>query len=229
MIRLTPEARLLGAPFRTYHVLARDGARSAAGGWTRVLLLVVLCAAIAGTATAAAATGRISWSLALSGTACWLPLIALQLITAACVILPVSRRASTPAPLHSGTLAPSPAFAKAPAGKHPGTLAPWHSSTLFFLFFRGHAPWSLWVLAVCAFMFAAPALASDDVIMVTGLVPLAWTAVLVCAYFREVLGLRRRAALIATLVHQLLTTAAIVAYIAWAVQLWPRLLALRLP
>jgi hypothetical protein len=85
------------------------------------------------------------------------------------------------------------------------------------------------VLAACAFMFAAPALASDDIIMATGLVPLAWTAVLVCAYFREVLGLRRRTAFIATLVHQLLTTAVIVAYIAWAVQLWPRLVALRMP
>lgn len=204
MIRFTPEARLLGAPFRTYHVLARGDARSAEGGWTRVLLQVALCAAIAGTATAAAATGRISWSLALSGTACWLPLIALQLITAACVILPVSRRAP-----------PSPRLRRA--------------GFLFFLFFRGHAPWSLWVLAACAFMFTAPTLASDDIIMATGLVPLAWTAVLVYAYFREVLGLRRRAAVIATLVHQLLTTAVIVAYVAWAVQLWPRLLALRLP
>jgi hypothetical protein len=51
----------------------------------------------------------------------------------------------------------------------------------------------------------------------------------VCAYFREVLGLRRRAALMAALVHQLMATALIVAYIAWAVQLWPRLIGLRVP
>ncbi|HZB25305.1 MAG TPA: hypothetical protein VE379_04170, partial [Vicinamibacterales bacterium] len=112
---------------------------------------------------------------------------------------------------------------------HLGTLAPWHPSTLFALFFQSHAPWSLWVLAVCAFVLIAPALASDDIIMATGLVPLAWTTVLVCAYFREVLGLRRRAALMAALVHQLMATALIVAYIAWAVQLWPRLIGLRVP
>ena len=219
MIRFTPDARLLAAPFRTYHVLARQSGRSRAGDWTRVLARVALCAAIAGTATAAAATGRISWSLALSGTACWFPLIALQLLTAAAVIIPVWAHPGTLAPSHPGTLAPS----------HRGTLAPRHLGTLMRLFFHAQAPWSLWVLVACAFAFAAPELASDDLIMASAPAPFAWTAVLVYAYFREVTGLRRRPAVMATLAHQTMTAAVIVAYIAWAVQLWPRLLALGLP
>ena len=42
------------------------------------------------------ATGRISWSLALSGTACWSLLSVLQLITAAAVVFPHPGRVDVP-------------------------------------------------------------------------------------------------------------------------------------
>ena len=216
MIRITPDARLLAAPFRTYHALARQKNPSRASGWPGALARVALSAAIVGTGTAAAATGRISWSLALSGTICWLPLIALQLLTAAAVIPPTARHART---RHARTLAPS----------HPGTLAPSSLGTLIELFFHAHAPWSLWVLVVSASTIIAPALVTQDVLLASSLVPFVWTGVLVFACFSEVLNLDRRRALAATLVHQTLTGFLIAAYIAWAVQLWPRLIAQHTP
>ena len=175
-----------------------------------------MCAAIAGTGTAAAATGRISWSLALSGTVCWLPLIALQLVTAAVVIVPIERHFGT---RHFGT----PHLGTQPLG----TLAPLPLGTLFNLFFQAHAPWSLWVLTASAFILAAPGFSSQTVILATAIVPLAWTSAIVFAYFREVQGLARPSAIAATAAHQALTVAVILAYVAWAVQLWPRLLALQ--
>ena len=183
-----------------------------AAGWAAVFTRLALAAAIAGTGTAAAATGRISWSLALSGTVCWATLIALQLVTAAAVIIPVTRR-------HSAPMAPF----------RGGTATPWHFGALLALFFHAHAPWSLWILATSAFVLAAPGFSRQDVILATALVPLAWTAVIASAYFREVLGAARGTAIIATFVHQALTAAVMLAYIAWAVQLWPRLLGLRIP
>ena len=61
------------------------------------------------------------------------------------------------------------------------------------LWFAGHVPYSLWLLATAA-VFAATPYASLDVLIVLAIVPAAWTAVIVAAFCRQVLGAGRAAA-----------------------------------
>lgn len=95
----------------------------------------------------------------------------------------------------------------------------------FALYVLGHAAWSLWMLATAAFLFLVPGVGLDAMLP-TAVLPAAWTAVLVYGFCREVLRLDARRAAWRAALHQALTTFAIVAYIAWAIQLWPRILSL---
>jgi len=97
------------------------------------------------------------------------------------------------------------------------------------IFFTGHAAWSLWLIAAAALLFAAPDFIRQGIVLYTAVVPFVWTAVMTYAFCRQVLGLDPRRAAAKTAIHQALTAAAIVAYVAWAVALWPRILALRIP
>jgi hypothetical protein len=98
----------------------------------------------------------------------------------------------------------------------------------FELFFLAHAPWSLWLLALTAAIVALPiARQYLNVILLTFLLPGVWSAAVIFAFCREILQLDSRRAAIATALHQVVTYTLIVAYIAWAVQLWPRVLSLR--
>jgi hypothetical protein len=93
------------------------------------------------------------------------------------------------------------------------------------LFFAAHAAWSLWLLAAAAFLAAAPpALGRLDAVLATAVVPFVWTAVVVFAFFRVVLRLERRAAVLGAVLHQILIVTMVLLYFAWAVQLWPRIL-----
>jgi hypothetical protein len=96
VIQYTPDVRLLWAPSETYRaaVAQRDSYAASLSTWTTLVLRLVTPAAIAGIATAVSATGRITWSLALSGTLCWMLIALLQLVTAAAVIVPSSRQVS---------------------------------------------------------------------------------------------------------------------------------------
>lgn len=199
MISLTPDLCLLLAPSETYRAIAGLPAGSAARTWWRALSRAAAAAALAGTTTAVAATGRISWALALSGAACWSFLAILQIVTAAAVIVPSNR----------------------------GVGFPPHRA--IELFFFGHAAWSLWLLLAAAFLFAAPGAIRHDIILLTALVPFIWTAVVVFAFFRHVLQLERRHAATRTAIHQALTFLVIILYVGWAVQLWPRVLGLQAP
>ena len=58
------------------------------------------------------------------------------------------------------------------------------------LWFAGHAPYSIWLLTVAA-VFATLPFASLDGLIVLAVVPAAWTAVIVSAYCRTVLGTSR--------------------------------------
>jgi hypothetical protein len=51
-----------------------------------------------------------------------------------------------------------------------------------------------------------------------------WTPLVVYGFCKSVLQVTRRGALLRTVLHQAATWAFVIAYFAWAVQLWPRLL-----
>jgi hypothetical protein len=93
------------------------------------------------------------------------------------------------------------------------------------LFFMGHGPWSLWLLtaAACAAWLPRPD-HMDFIVVVTAVVPIAWTAVIVFAFCREVLNEPPRPAAIRTLFHQSLIWTFTGVYIAMVVALWPRIL-----
>ena len=94
------------------------------------------------------------------------------------------------------------------------------------LFFLGHAAWSLWLIAAAGYVYASSdATRREDLLLITAVVPLIWTAVMAFSYCRVVLRLDARQAFRRIVVHQGLTVLVIGAYVAWAIQLWPRLLA----
>jgi hypothetical protein len=59
----------------------------------------------------------------------------------------------------------------------------------FDLWFAGHVPYSLWLLMVAAW-FATRPTASLDMFIALAVIPAAWTAVIVAAFCRHVLGTR---------------------------------------
>jgi hypothetical protein len=61
------------------------------------------------------------------------------------------------------------------------------------LWFAGHVPYSLWLLTAAAVFGVAP-LASLDLLIALAVLPAAWTAVIVAAFCRHVLGSSRRGA-----------------------------------
>jgi hypothetical protein len=97
------------------------------------------------------------------------------------------------------------------------------------IFFTGHAAWSLWLIVAAALLFAAPGTIRQGIVLYTAVVPFVWTAFMTYAFCRQVLGLDPRRAAARTAIHQTLTAAAIVAYVAWAVALWPRIVAMQIP
>lgn len=91
------------------------------------------------------------------------------------------------------------------------------------LFFAGHAPWSLWMLAVVAW---APSPVGRPIwpALVAAIVPFVLTPRIVSAFFREVLELDPRRAMSRTAAQQALTWLTFIALYGTAVQLWPRVL-----
>ena len=91
------------------------------------------------------------------------------------------------------------------------------------LFFAGHAPWSLWMLAVVAW---APSPVGRPLwpALIAAMVPLILTPRIVFAFFQEVLELDPRHAGLRAAAQQALTWLTFVALYGTAVQLWPRVL-----
>lgn len=96
------------------------------------------------------------------------------------------------------------------------------------LFFLGHAAWSLWLLLAAVIAILAPRV-SFEAGLLTAVIPAIWTAVVVFAFFRHVLGLTPRQSAARTVVYQALMYLAILTYIGWAVQVWPRILGQQVP
>jgi hypothetical protein len=89
------------------------------------------------------------------------------------------------------------------------------------LLFAAHLPWSLWLVAAAVFQNVRP---DPDIVIGSGVVPMAATVVLLLAFGREVLGLTGRAARIRVLAHQAATVLLIVAYIELATRLSVRII-----
>jgi hypothetical protein len=90
------------------------------------------------------------------------------------------------------------------------------------LFFASHAPWSLWMLAAVAWA-PFPGERSALVPLLAALVPLLLTARMIAAFFREVLELDPRVALVRTAVHQAITWGTFVILYGSAVAIVPRI------
>src|SRR5829696_3139417 len=91
------------------------------------------------------------------------------------------------------------------------------------LYFAGHAPWSLWLLAVAAYgpsPIGRPLLPA----LAAAAVPLILTPRIVAAFFREVLELDPRDAFARTAAQQALTWTAFVALLGTAIALVPRVI-----
>ena len=91
------------------------------------------------------------------------------------------------------------------------------------LFFAGHAPWSLWMLAFVAWA-PFPGVRGLTPILVAAVIVIALTARTLAAFFREVLELDPRAALVWTMAHQAITWTLFVVLFGAALALTPRVL-----
>ena len=92
----------------------------------------------------------------------------------------------------------------------------------FELWFRAHLPWTLWLLLPPLIFVATGTQVPDTVIFGTALVPVAWTVVVVRAFARHVLATRRVAT--AAAVQQAIVWGCTIAYIAYAIGGWDRVL-----
>ena len=94
------------------------------------------------------------------------------------------------------------------------------------LWFMGHAPWSLWIVAVTLLM-GMPGIWSrvEWPIIATAVLPGIWTSVIAAAFCRVVLGYSRGAAIARTALHQAVTWTLLLLYFGWAVALPPRIAA----
>ena len=90
------------------------------------------------------------------------------------------------------------------------------------LYFAGHAPWSLWMLAVAA--WGPPLGRPFTPIAIAAAVPLVLTPRILSAFFREVLEMDPRYAVALTVVQQVMTWVTFVILFGTAVQIVPRVL-----
>ena len=91
------------------------------------------------------------------------------------------------------------------------------------LFFASHAPWSLWLLASVAWA-PVPGERSTLVPLFAALAPLVLTPRIIAAFFREVLELEPRRAVLRTAVHQAMTWTTFLILYGSAVAVVPRIL-----
>ena len=94
-------------------------------------------------------------------------------------------------------------------------------------YFAMHWPWSLWILSAQATLLMVPIVRSAGWwVAITTVVPILWTVRLLFAFCRRELGLERLHAWRRVLVHQTATYLLVLAYVTFAVALWPRLMRL---
>jgi hypothetical protein len=91
------------------------------------------------------------------------------------------------------------------------------------LFFLGHAPWSLWMLAVMARVIVWNPETSLELLLASAVLPIGWTAVILSAFCQMVLGTTADGARLRTAVHQACIIGIILSYVAWAAGGWMRI------
>jgi hypothetical protein len=92
------------------------------------------------------------------------------------------------------------------------------------LLFIGHLPWSLWILLMSIFGLT-PISLPQSAQLLTLLIPGAWTALIVIAFCRTVLGCTPRGARVLTAGHQAVTWTLFFAYVFLTSGIWPRVVA----
>ena len=165
---------------------------AAPGGAWTAVRRPLFVAVLQGAAIAMAATHTIAAPVFASVTLCWSAAVLVQLAGAIALI-------------RSGS-APRVGTARA-----------------IDLLFVGHAPWSLWLLGAAGVRTFAPSIPflrwSSLAAMI---VAAALTARIVAAFAEFVLGADQRQAVRRTVLHQTITLGTLIAFIAIAIQLWPR-------
>jgi hypothetical protein len=95
-------------------------------------------------------------------------------------------------------------------------------SRAFELWFAGHVPWTLWMLLLAPAIRAYPTLPVEDILL-SMLVPIAWTATIGAAFGRVVSRRSAIAAWLLAVVHQLAIVGLVLSYVAWSAGGWFRL------
>ena len=154
-----------------------------------------LVALVLGAATAVSSTGHLTLGLLASGFLCWSFVPLLQMGVAAAIMR-------------------SPAARSVPLA---------HRLDLWFM---GHAPWSLWTVIATSVMAAAPTgWRVEWPIIASAVIPIFWTSVIGATFCRVVLGDSPIVATARTALHQAVTWTIALVYVAYAVALWPRIVA----
>jgi hypothetical protein len=91
------------------------------------------------------------------------------------------------------------------------------------LWFSGHVPWTLWVLMLAPLLRAVPETPAE-LLIVSALVPMGWTAAIAAAFGRVVLRQSEREAWLRAVLHQLVLLGVILSYVAWSAGGWFRLI-----
>jgi hypothetical protein len=111
------------------------------------------------------------------------------------------------------------AFAVAMTCVRPAALS---SARAVELWFAGHVPWTVWLLLSVALLRLVPDLPVEALI-VSMLVPMAWTARIAAAFAQVVLERSPVEAWARAALHQAALVAVILSYVAWAAGGWFRL------
>jgi hypothetical protein len=160
----------------------------------QVLGRVVVTALLIGAAMATTATGVADAVVVLRTTVAWSFAVVAQVVGASALVASGAQRRVT-------------------------------AARAFDLLFAANGPWSLWLIGFTAWiMFTNPAGRPLHAAELTLVVPGAWTAYLVFAHCRVVLGETREAAMRKAAIHQAAMWIVGAGYFWWAVQGWPRLI-----
>jgi hypothetical protein len=92
----------------------------------------------------------------------------------------------------------------------------------FECWFAGHVPWTLWVLMLAPLLRMAPDTPAE-VLILSALVPMGWTAAIATAFGRVVLQRSDAESRLRAGVHQAVLLFAILSYVAWSAGGWFRL------
>jgi hypothetical protein len=172
-------------PFATY----RDAAGRARVGWRALVVGPAVVAAVIGAFVTLSNSGEMLPTLWLGSALTWAWAPLLQMVVVTPIVL---------------------------LGRAAGARRELRLSSGIDLFFLGHAPWSLWLLVVgAALALRLPQLNLAEVmpLLRTAIIPIAWTMLLLFAFFRSALGLRWWLAALLTIAYQAVLWACVYLYV----------------